>query len=324
VSSIFQEPGLHTDTSNPRDPASMARRGFKWIVQQAQNGANPVKPWDLRAYRAQGFKVGVWGVNYADGRSTSIASDCRLLLSSLRDVEGKPADLLVMNVEYRMTVSQAVTFVDELASFTGPKALICLVGDLVAQKDALAVFVNAGWEIIGETYTNDLPNLTPAEAEWQAMNAGIPANKFSHALGMYYGLNGWVHGGEYGSLLKNMGDSRLPFQNAGRRFSCWMVEHGLESSYEALQYQANQSNPVVVPTPTPEPEPTPEPVFPTATEVRQETITDVELWKLGLSAPPASTTRLEVVRRICLPANTDAKWNQMKATIDSLLRAHGL
>ena len=316
--SIFQEPGLHTDTSNPRDPVAMKARGFKWIVQQTQNGSNPVKPWNLEAYRQQGFKVGVWGVNYADGRSRSISNDCAMLLSSAAG-----ADLLVMNVEYRMNVAQAQTFVKSLEAFTGPKALICLVGDLVAMKDSLKVFLDAGWQIIGETYTNDNHLLTPAEAEWQAQNAGIPVDKFSHALGMYYGHEGWVTGGEYAHLLGNLNDSRLSFKNAGRRFSCWMVEHGAEASYGALWVQTVQDNPTGSLVVEPEPEPPEESPPLTAYQAREEIVEIVRDWRRGVTRPSPSN-RLLVIERIAKLTNTDTKWNSVKAEIDAALRRVGL
>lgn len=239
--SIFQSPGLHTDTSNPRDAAFMAGNGFKWIVQQTQNGANAVKPWDLSAYRAAGFKVGVWGVHYEGG---SIVQDCERLVYS-----ASGAGLLVFNVEYVLSATQAKQIVDRLAVLNVPKALICLVGELVPMKEtgAIKVFLDAGWQIIGETYTNDQANLTPAEAEWQAKNAGIPVDRFSHALGMYPSANGQISGAQYAALLQQAG--------SGRRFSAWMVEHGADSSYSELKSQALAPNPVVTPVPKPAPQP---------------------------------------------------------------------
>src|SRR5688500_1711719 len=164
--SIFQRPGLHTDTSNPGDPIKLA--SFDWIVQQTQNGSNPVKSWDLSAYKLKGKKVGVWGVSYAGG---DLAGDCHRLMSSTPG-----ADILVHNCEWRLTVAEAQTIVNGLRGFAGPKALITIIGDLVAMKDAVKVFLDAGWDIIGEMYLNDQDNLTAKQSEFQAHHAGIPVD----------------------------------------------------------------------------------------------------------------------------------------------------
>lgn len=278
----------------------MAFNGFKWIVQQTQNGTNPVKPWNLSAYKAAGFKTGVWGVHYANG---DIEDDSMRLLSTAGG-----ADLLVMNIEHRFTVTEAQQMVEKLKIFTGPKALICLVGDLVAMKSTLAVLLAADWDIIGETYTNDQTPLNALEAEWQAKNAGIPRDRFSHALGMYFGLQGWYTGAQYAADLS--------VANAGRRFSAWMVEQGAETSYSELRAAALRSNvPPIVTIPPP-------PSQYSAGVARADCVAVVNKWKKEHTS--SETARLEIIQRIAATTNVDAKWNRIKYDANRLLKSVGL
>lgn len=228
---IFQTPGLHTDTPNPADPHLLWDCGFKWIVQQTQNGNNPLKPLALTSYRGKGFKIGPWGVSYTN---TDPIDDSKKLLQTAQN-----QDLLVMNVEHP---HDPTPFINGLKAFTGPKALITLVG--ILDKIGVDKYLDAGWQIIGETYLNDQDNLTPAVAEFQAKQAGIPPDRFSHALGMYWGRRQrFVTGAEYAAVLKAAG--------SGRRFSLWMVEQGPQSNWLELKSQALYIGPV----PEPEKEP---------------------------------------------------------------------
>jgi hypothetical protein len=280
---IFQEPGLHTDTSNPGDATRL--RDFKWIVQQTQNGKNPVKSWDLSSYARNGFKVGVWGVVYTD---SDFVAECKVLKDSAIG-----ADILVLNVEFRMSVVDAEIIVNSLRGFTGPKALITIIGDLIAMKDALKIFLDAGWDIIGETYTNDQENVTPAEAEFHALNAGIPRARFSHALGMYLGLRGrFVTGAEYAQYLTTA--------NAGKRFSLWMVEHGPASSQDELALYIRTVAPTPVPAPIPDPVVTLDQLNTIAKRKIVQAAMEYEagLAKIGIAIP--QNGRIPHAKRICI------------------------
>ena len=304
---IFQEPGLHTDTSNPGDPIRL--RAFKWIVQQTQNGSNPVKPWDLSAYKKAGFKTGVWGVSYAGG---DLATDCHRLIDSTPG-----ADILVHNCEWRLTVSEAQTIVNGLKGFMGPKALICIIGDLVAMKDAIKVFLNAGWDIIGEMYLNDQDNLTAAQSEFQREHAGIPKDRYSHALGMYLGLRGrWVTGAEYAQSLTAA--------DAGRRFNLWMVEHGPASNWDEL---SNYITTVGSSAPAP-PEPSPVPDLLTLDQLntiaKREIVAacmryEAGLARLGIAIP--KNGRIPHAKRICI--DPERRYPTIQGAVKNLLESIG-
>lgn len=307
MSAIFQRPGLHTDTSNPGDTIKLS--SFDWIVQQTQNGSNPVKSWDLSAYKLKGKKVGVWGVSYKDERTRSLEDDCERLMSSTPG-----ADILVHNVEYRMTVSEATRIVNGLRGFMGPKALITIIGDLVAMKDAIKVFIDAGWDIIGEMYLNDQENLTAAQSEFQASNAGIPRDRYSHALGMYFGLRGrWVTGAEYAQSLTAA--------DAGTRFSLWMVEQGPDSNWAELTTYIN-----TVPTPIP-PIPPPSPAI-TVEELntiakRKIVLAAMEyeagLAKIGVAIP--KNGRIPHAKRICI--DPQKRYPTIQPEVKNLLESIG-
>jgi hypothetical protein len=305
MSSIFQLPGLHTDTSNPGDVTKL--REFKWIVQQTQNGTNPVKSWDLRAYRDAGYKVGVWGVLYTN---SNLVNECKLLLDSAIG-----ADVMVLNVEHRMSVTDAEIICNALRQFTGPKALITIIGDLVAMKAAIKVFLDNGWDIIGEMYLNDQENLTAKESEWQAQNANIPRERYSHALGMYLGVRGrWVTGAEYAQSLTAA--------NAGKRISLWMVEQGPASNWDEL---SNYLRTVGA-----SPEPDPPPVQQQITLEQLNTIAKREIiaaamrYEVGLAAlgiPIPRNGRIPHAKRICI--DPQKRYPAVQSEVKNLLESIG-
>lgn len=208
----FQRPGLHTDVQYSRDLAWLRSLGYEWIVYQTQNGRNPVKVRDLAPAKGVGLKAGVWGCSYSQAE---LELDAKVLRAS---ANFEKAELIVNNVEFP---HDPTPYIEAFAGDPRPKALICLVGDLVTmgRSGAVGKLLAAGWQIIGETYTNDQPWLTVSEAEWQAFNAGIPASSFSHAFGMYGSVNGIAYADQ---LL----DARVR-----NRFSCWMLEQGSDLDY---------------------------------------------------------------------------------------------
>jgi hypothetical protein len=280
---IFQEPGLHTDTSNPGDATRL--RDFKWIVQQTQNGTNPVKTWDLSSYQRAGFKVGVWGVVYTN---SDLVAECKVLKDSAIG-----ADIMVLNIEHVLSVVDAEIIVNSLRSFSGPKAIITIVGNLVTMKAAIKVFIDNGWDIIGETYLNDQDNLTAAQSEFQAQNAGIPRTRYSHALGMYIGLRGrFITGAEYAQTLTEA--------NAGKRFSLWMVEHGPASNQDELALYIRTVAPTLPTTPQPDPIITLDQLNTTAKRKIVQAAMEYEagLAKIGIAIP--QNGRIPHAKRICI------------------------
>ena len=207
---IFQRPGLHTDVEGSWDLKWLEQLGYEWIVYQTQNGFNPVKVRDLKPAKAAGLKAGVWGVSYSQA---ALRLDSTALRAS---ADFEDAELIVFNVEFP---HDPTPYIETFSGDPRPKALITLVGilgEIGAQK-----LLEAGWDIIGETYTNDQAHLTPAMADWMALNAGIPADRFSHALGMYAGLVSKVPGLQYVHLLEAAGIKN--------RFSCWMLEQSTQA-----------------------------------------------------------------------------------------------
>jgi len=305
--SIFQQPGLHTDTSNPGDVIKLA--SFDWIVQQTQNGRNPVKTWDLRTFKNAGKKVGVWGVSYADSKTISIEDDCARLVGSAGG-----ADLMVMNIEYRLTVEQAKRLVVGLAPFKGPKALICVIGDLVAQKDALKILLNDGWNIIGEMYLCDQENLTAEQSEFQAFHAGIPIDRYSHALGMYLGLRGrFITGAEHAASLSAA--------KAGKRFSLWMVEQGPDSNWAELTAYIKTQSPAPAPVPTPTPLPTLEELNTIAKRAIVLAAMEYEAGLAALGLPIPKNGRIPHAKRICVdPAK---QYPTIQPSVKNLLESIG-
>ena len=216
---IFQRPGLHTDVQSSRDLAWLRGLGYEWIVYQTQNGFNPVKVRDLAPAKAAGLKAGVWGCSYSQ---PALRLDSTALRAS---ADFEDAELIVFNVEFP---HDPTPYIETFSGDPRPKALICLVGDLVTMGNSGAIrkLLEAGWQIIGETYTNDQPWLDVTEAEWQRLNAGIPAESFSHAFGMYGNVRGW----QYRDQLEFHWQGG-PSQN---RFSCWMLEQGSDRDYIEL------------------------------------------------------------------------------------------
>jgi hypothetical protein len=215
--SLFERPGLHTDMQDSgKSLAAMRQLGFEWIVYQVQNvqenGELQLKNRSLQDARAARLKAGVWGVSYAN--RGGLARDAAAMRS----------------VEY---VTDPQPYIDVFASAPQPKALIMLVGDIpaMAEKGYLKKLLDAGWDIIAETYTNDQPHVTVAEVERIRTFFKIPAERFSHALGMYAstaspGVSGTHSGREYANDMAAAG--------VKNRFSAWMIEHGMLSDYVDL------------------------------------------------------------------------------------------
>ena len=217
--SIFERPGLHTDVQTSKDLKRLAALGFEWIVYQAQNDSQ-TKNRDLTDAKAAGLKAGVWGVSY---HQAQLEQDARRLRERAFTLG---AELIVNNIEF---VHDPTPYIEVFKNVPAPKALICLVGELpsLAQNGAIKKLLDAGWDIIGETYTNDQSHLTVAVAEDMAVRiSGIPKARFSHALGMYHGLAGTYNGFQY---VQDLYDAAV-----NNRFSAWMVEHGTDEDYEDL------------------------------------------------------------------------------------------
>jgi hypothetical protein len=228
--SIFVRPGLHTDVQESgKSLRDLRALGFEWIVYQVQNvqenGELQLKNRSLEEARSAGMKAGVWGVSYQN--RGGLARDA----AALRSLGGSMnAELYVFNVEY---VHDPEPYIEVFKTYAGPKAIIMLVGDLPAMRDrgALKKLLDAGWDIIVETYTNDQPTLTVSVAEELGLRMGVPKERLSHALGMYHsnaipGVSGTHSGVEYALDLANAGVTN--------RFSAWMVEHATMGDYVAL------------------------------------------------------------------------------------------
>ena len=178
----------------------------------------------------------------------------------------------------------------------------------------LAVFINNGWDIMGEMYLNDQDNLTAKQAEFQATNAGIPMNKYSHALGMYLGLRGrWITGAEYAQSLTEA--------NAGKRFSLWMVEHGPASSQDELALYIRTVAPTLPTTPQPDPVITLDQLNTIAKRAIVKAAMEYEagLARIGIAIP--KNGRIPHAKRICI--DPEKRYPTIQNNVRNLLESIG-
>lgn len=208
MSLLATRPGLHVDHQEPPFLKEAREAGFEWILVQMQNGRDPLQRRDLTKAKTLGFTAGAWGVSYADSRSLSLEDDARRLRQVAID---SGSQIVGMNVEHPF---DPAPLIEVFQSWTKPKCVIVTLG--IMQEIHARDLVAAGWDVLGEDYLNDQSNLSPAEAEWQAFNAGIPNDRLGHMLGVYSGKLGRFSASRYVAALKDV--------DARGAFSLWMLE----------------------------------------------------------------------------------------------------
>ena len=279
---VFDTPGLLTDVQVARNPQSFFDRGYRWIVRQAQNDVQ-VKDGSLPAYRAAGFKTGVWGVSYS---VATLSRDALLLTAQAKDVG---ADLLVWDVEEclkgadRPTVASAL---ETFAAFKGEKALTTL--GLIAGNVPIDLFLKSGWHVLPQAYwhptsgddgAGNSTTLRPDLCVAQAQRVGVPLDR----LHLMINSGGPLTPSEHLQALNT-----VPFVTPD--ISVFMAEFGPDALYDELRRITMR---LAAPT-------TPTPVSPDAASTRAEIIRLAVAYETAELAKgnDASRTRIRTARAV--------------------------
>jgi len=242
---IWRQPGLFTDAASggSRPVSFWQERGYKWIIQQAQNVIDPngsnalnMKPISIENFRSAGFKVGMWGCTY---NAKDFKRDGEAMLSQALKYN---CELLVVDAEECLKNADPTPLIQAVAPFKGIKALSTLGAAYPPNVFPIRydLFLAAGFDILAQAYTNYTPYYRPALCVDHAARARIPLER--HHLTVDFSgysayANGQVSAQQWKVQLEEArihSDQAYDYNYNGNDVSIFMSEFGSDDDYRTL------------------------------------------------------------------------------------------
>lgn len=320
---IIPLPGLLTDTEHPTRPdgtaavdlRSLVAKGYDWISFQLVNGTI-VNHIDIAKYgKASGFKsTGAWGVVY--DQADFLAFGARFGLECVRSEAEHAIVDAEMCAKGTRDGQKLKPIVDGMrhAGWAGPVHLCPLGAPANGRPNGpndFAVdtksFTDTGGGVLPQAYFNAFDEYRPDLCVDYWIACGVPADRINVMIELAAESDSAkklrLSGEQWVQLLRSA--------DVQRNFSCFMVQHGTDQDWAALELLSKRpaAPPVVVP---------PNPV-----DVRAAIAELADTWLTKVDGPQR-LSRLRLIRRIAGTEDTDPRWTAARDAIAAALDKAGV